>query len=41
MSLSKKAINHQPKKPLNAYFVFKAERLALYKDEKHKNQKVQ
>jgi len=40
MSLSKEAISHKPKKPLNAYFTFRVEWFASYKDEENKMKKI-
>jgi len=41
MSLSKEAVDNKPKKPANAYFTFRAEKLALYKDDENRIQKAQ
>jgi len=40
MRLSKEAAENKPKKPLNVYFKFRSEKLALYKDEEGKVKKA-
>ena len=38
--MSKEAIEHRPKKPINAYFTFRTEKSVLYKDVKDKDKKI-
>jgi hypothetical protein len=40
MSLSKEAMDNKPKKPLVPYYVFKNEKMAAYKDDDKKAEKI-
>jgi len=40
MRLSKEAINNKPKKPLSPYLAFRNEKMATYKDDSNKTEKI-